>query len=1177
MSINPPTPNNGLPPAAYSPLSLQGHSLNQGLLTCNEGQWSNISQVIRTQFQAQNLVNFQMLSRGIWSNPTGIGWQPQRSGVFNSGAAFMDFGVFEDFVGNQTLLFQVGNTVYSYNLTTSTETAYNAPLNSLSTSLANLPCMRSFLDNTGQAAPVTIYCNGAIQPQQITGTAAADVVALPFVANGSQSSSNPTGGQFGVDYSVSNFTPGTFVASYATSPITSPLLCILNPNDGNIYFVTSGSMGKITPLGIVTVVATISAHLPTGICIGPDARIWVCFSSVASFQAVTPAGVVTTYSINSSLTTATGIATDGTNIVVGFSSPAGLQRYTTSGVFGANTSTTRAVSSLCFGPDGRFWSTTNGNFIQATVLGGATTTYTTGLNSASVGANIISGIGATLYFADTGTNQIGVITTAGTIQEFNIPSNGIPPGFLTVGSDGNIWFTQLGGTLIGKLTVATNSIVMFSGPPVGADLQAIATGADGNLWFCMDGLNAIGTMLVSTVGIRGITSGPDGRIWFCCYATNSIGALTPSGILSQYPLPIAGSGPFDICSDGTNLWFTAQLGNYIGKITTAGVVTSFALTTAQSLPTGICFNSGDGNIWFTEYNNNKVAKITPGGSITEFSVTTATSGPYGICSNGTLLFFCESLTNKINECTTSGSQTEFVVPTASSTPLWIALGSDARLWFTENTGNKIGAMTTGGTFTEYIIPTSNSQPEQITPASDGNLYFTEAAADNIGRITIKGIITEFPIDITNAEPFGIVDGPDQSIWFSMNGVPEVGNFLYGGSGTWPGVFQLTKKTYSMPQFCCYFNNRMAYFGFAPGSNAALDVLISNQGLSGSFETNAPIQATDAVSFTIPGLGLPTGMAAFRLTNTNNQEVLILGYQRGIAVVMGNGVTSDATTYAADILTYEFGLMSNRSFAQIQNDIHFLSTNGWRSFSNLTINANLLNAALTYQMQDVIASITPVPVTGTNILYNAQAFAVHHRDTLEVQFWFPTTADQVGSIYENQHGIIMNYNSLNPTPQQLTPIFSQKNGTAISCGIEFMGVMYGGGYDGRLQQHYTGNTYNGAAIQGQIQLALISAPNVQQSMELRQGIIICEGESAQNFNVEAYFYSKTQNGTLVRTASPEGVQNLTALSSSGFINQVYFEAGGSGQYIEFDLTTNGTSQCLDFAGLEWTGTVGGLRP
>jgi len=908
--MSPTSNNSAIPsPSSYSPLSVQGHSLNQGVLTCNEGLWSNVSEILRTSVQAKTLNNFQMLKRGVWSNPTGLGWQPQRAGKFNSGAAFMDFGIFEDFLGNQTMLFQVGNQVYSYNLATSTETAYNAPLSGLSTSLVNLPCMRPFVDTTGVVAPITVYCNGDIQPVAITGTSASNVRNLNFFGNGNSITNPPSGGVFGTTITL---------------------------------------------------------------------------------------------------------------------------------------------------------------------------------------------------------------------------SSGAAP--------------------------------------------------------------------------QGITTGPDNRIWFCDSTKNCISALTAQGVLTEYPLPHASSGPLDICSDGTNLWFTEFTRGFIGKITTAGVITEYSLGGGGPQPVGIVFMPLDGNLYFTESGTSKIGRITTGGVITTFATTTPAAAPWGICTDGTFLYACESATNLINKFTTAlvPVQTEYTVPTANSSPMWIAFDGVSKVWFTENAvaGNNITSMTSSGGFIEYPIPTASARPLGITLASDGNLYFVENGTNKIGRSTLTGAITEYAIPVTSSGPYGIADGPDQSIWFTMNSTNDVGNFQYGGSGTWPGVFQLNKKTYSKPKYCTYFNNRMAYFGFDPTTNAALDVLISNQGTAENFTTSPTLLATDAVAFTIPGLGLPTGITAFRLTNTNNQEVLVLGYQRGIAVVMGNGVTSDATTYQADILTAEYGLMSNRTFNQIQNDLYFLSTNGVRNFSNLTVNANLLNSNLTFQMQDFISSITTTPIAGSNVLYNSQAFAVHHRATLEVQFWVPLSVDGTGGAnFQNQHAIIMNYNTATPVPQQITPIFSTKSNTSVSCGIEFQGVMYGGGYDGFLQKHYTGNTYNGGAIGGNIGLALVSGPSPQQNIELRQGLVITEGGN-QNFNVLTYFYTKQVDGTMLRTPSPEEVQTLiaevgglTILGSVQFIDwtlgfssfpanhikQLYFEASGEGPYMEFNLSTNGIDQSLDFGGLAYTITTGGLRP
>jgi len=1211
MAINNDQNNGFRPPAAYSPLALQGHSLQTGLLTCNEGQWSNVSEVLRTQYQARILNNFQMLTRGVWSNPRGIGWTEQREDVFNGGAAFMDFGVFEDFVGNQTLLFQVGDQVYSYDLDTATETAYDAPLTGLSTSLANLPCMRSFVDNTGQSQPLTIYCNGDIQPVKITGTGAADVAALPFIGTPKVSPLNPNGGQFAQTFPINTFTVGTFIANYpVTVPANSePYACCLG-SDGNVWFTmyTAANIGKISPLGVITTYGAPNNN-GSSICAGPDGRLWSVYLDFAytNFTATTTAGVQTVYPLHLAHNGAQQIFTDGSLIYITYNNLKFIEVYTTLGVFVSTTTATNQPTNACMGPDGRVWSTFTGG-IQATVIGGATTVYTTGIPAGSSPLGIILGPPGSnlLYFALTsGVTSLGTIDTSGNVTLYTMPENALAAIQLCIGSDGNVWFTSVvvgaafGPTRVGRFDVNSHAISLFGGPPAGASLHGICTGIDGNIWFCESDftISAIGTILVGSPSLRGITTGPDDRLWATEFAANKIVATTTTGVITEYLLPNASSGPFDICSDGTDLWFTEQSGNRIGRITTAGAITEYVLPTALSAPSGICLGPG-GNMYFTEFNNNKVARITPGGVITEFAVPTASAQPLGICSDGTALWFCESNTNKIAKMTTAGAFTDFNIPTLTSTPSWITLGPDGRLWFTETTGNRIGAITTAGTITEYIIPTASSMPEHITAASDGKLYFVEAAGNNIGQVTVAGVIVEFAITTNDSESFGITDGPDQSIWFTMSGVSQIGNFLYGGSGSWPGVFQLTKKLYSKPRFCTEFNGSMAFFGFDPGSNAALDVLISNKGSVDNFISSVPINATDAISFTIPGLGLPTGCTAFRLTNTNNQEVLILGFQRGIAVVMGNGTVSDATTYQANVLTREYGLMSNRVFDQVQNDMFFLTTNGVRSFSNLTINANLLNAALTFQMQDVIQSITTEIIPGTKVAYNSQAFAVHHRKTLEMQFWYPAQdTDFVSGSYQNQHGIIMNYNVASPSPQAISSVFSTKNGTAIACGIEFGGVMYGGGYDGKLQKHYTGDSYNGQPIPGTLNLSLMNSGNVQQNAELRQGLVIAEGGS-QDFNVLTYFYTKMSDGSLARTPSQEGVQQIssfvvgeTVLGSTPFVDwtlgysafpanhikQLYFEATGDGPYMEFILTTDGITQALDFAALATTITVGGLRP
>ena len=168
-----------------------------------------------------------------------------------------------------------------------------------------------------------------------------------------------------------------------------------------------------------------------------------------------------------------------------------------------------------------------------------------------------------------------------------------------------------------------------------------------------------------------------------------------------------------------NLWFTESTANQIGRITTAGVVTEFPIPTAGSGPVGIAAGP-DGNLWFTEANSSRIGRMTTWGIITEFTTPTLASGPVGIATgpDGNL-WFTEGNADQIGRITTAGVITEFPVPRAGSGPSGIAAGPDGDLWFTEVSGNQIGRITTGPTTPQvmavdaHAVPASNSNANGV--------------------------------------------------------------------------------------------------------------------------------------------------------------------------------------------------------------------------------------------------------------------------------------------------------------------------------------------------------------------------------------------------------------------------------------------------------------------------------
>lgn len=134
-------------------------------------------------------------------------------------------------------------------------------------------------------------------------------------------------------------------------------------------------------------------------------------------------------------------------------------------------------------------------------------------------------------------NKIGRITLTGVYTEFNVLTWSSGIAGLTVGRDGNIWFSEAWADKIGHIT-PSGAVTEFSISPS-----------------------------PFTVYPWGITTGPDGNIWFTGYYSGMIGCVTPSGSVSYFSIPTPDSGPVGITTgpDG-NIWFTEYWGQKIGRL-----------------------------------------------------------------------------------------------------------------------------------------------------------------------------------------------------------------------------------------------------------------------------------------------------------------------------------------------------------------------------------------------------------------------------------------------------------------------------------------------------------------------------------------------------------------------------------------------------------------------------------
>ena len=296
-------------------------------------------------------------------------------------------------------------------------------------------------------------------------------------------------------------------------------------------------------------------------------------------------------------------------------------------------------------------------------------------------------------------------SVAQSITEFPVTTAGSEPLGITVGPDGNLWFTEFFVGKIGRITTA-GTVTEF---PAAGNPQFIVAGSDGNLWFTEQTVFRIGHMSTSgsfgdypvisaDAQLVGIAAGSDGNLWFCEAGPGNVGRITTGGTVTEFPV----SGfPLQIAPgpDG-NLWYGEFDGAAVGRITTAGAAHDFPTGLPGSQPQGIT-TGPDGNVWFTDTGTNQIGRIT-----------------------------------------TTGAVTEFPIPTANANLLGIATGPDGNLWFTESSANKLGRITPKGVVTEFSIPTSSSGPAALVAGPDGNLWFTEISGNNIGRVNMSSLVPQ---------------------------------------------------------------------------------------------------------------------------------------------------------------------------------------------------------------------------------------------------------------------------------------------------------------------------------------------------------------------------------------------------------------------------------------------------
>ena len=216
--------------------------------------------------------------------------------------------------------------------------------------------------------------------------------------------------------------------------------------------------------------------------------------------------------------------------------------------------------------------------------------------------------GVTIWFTGKNTSTVGkinpvngAITSASTVTHYNLPTVAATPIYLELGTDGNIWGTELTGNNIFRVT-PTGTVTEFAIPTYNSRPIAIKVGPPG-----------------------------DPYLWFTEEAGNNIGKISYSGVIEEFPVPKSQSNSIlaDLAFDAQgNLWtqsyvnqnnlpptgpdYIVRMGNTILNAPN-GDISSVLVTRYQVESEGTVFHrivlGDDGDMWFTELALNNIGKV----------------------------------------------------------------------------------------------------------------------------------------------------------------------------------------------------------------------------------------------------------------------------------------------------------------------------------------------------------------------------------------------------------------------------------------------------------------------------------------------------------------------------------------------------------------------------------------
>jgi virginiamycin B lyase len=317
----------------------------------------------------------------------------------------------------------------------------------------------------------------------------------------------------------------------------------------------------------------------------------------------------------------------------------------------------------------------------------------------------------------------------------------------------------LGAMLSSAQAAGLFKFTQYKVPTDNSEPRHITVGSDGNLWF--------------TEGNEFFTSNPDPDTGGTFH--NQIGRITPGGEITEFRVDGCQCFLNDIVQGPDDVLYFTTNNQGLGRITTSGeVLPTVEPGNFSALGNGVAAHGDD--VWYTDFNNDSLWRYdVPSGEFTQFVVPTPDANPFDVAvdANGIVWFTEAGALAAIGRLDPAdGTFTE--TPVTGSSPRHIAIASDGKVWFTDRFSHRVGYLDpSNDQVSQFDTLTPNAGPQDIAAAEDGSVWFTQARVGNVARITPDGTITEEGKAVKDdpnsglESAFGITIGPDgRSVWYT---------------------------------------------------------------------------------------------------------------------------------------------------------------------------------------------------------------------------------------------------------------------------------------------------------------------------------------------------------------------------------------------------------------------------